>query len=766
MKTKINQIAGIKINQIAGINQIDKTKFWELCYLMVLTIYLLRQILLTTMFQIPGPWYMDQLIRLMIFGVVLLKTGYGAYEEGTGWFWCVVAAILYSISSIPTEYTFLQDTALLFIGAKDISYKKIVKIYVWCSVIVMAAAIFGAMTGCITDLIHIEYGEKYRHSFGVVYPTDFAAHLVYLVLAVWVAYEHIPGVMMAVISLILAGVAYYGCYAKCGAIVLILAAAAILYVSVTGYFAKKSSRIATCLSVADRLLSLATPICMVVMCALMVYYDGSKPWMSKINSAITGRLQLASSAYEKYGIKLFGTAFDMIGANTTTTISNIGYNFVDTSYCMVLLRYGIPTLLALTLLMVKMSWDAKKCKNERIIVALAVVAVHSMIEHHMTELAYNIFLILPFTKFDILKTEEESTDKKAGFTSRDTVFSCIYYVIIAVGSCLFMPIAVSYGKTIVSLFGLYESWRYKYFIVAVTFVLLLYIAFFETIRRCIISHFGKNKLTKRRICLLLSETVLLMCVLLGSKFVIRSQAGKLQNTVEGGAKVLGLLASDDKFDGKIYVDDYPVIYSEESGNITNSVLTGEAHCKEENIVIITGKKSELRRLIQKGFSFGHITDDEYVYTNSEEALNLLREYGIDMKSYFDLVSEVDMEDAATSNELVLTEDGKLLIEGEEHSLIKGPGVSIFAGKLKVEYRFKLLETQVENGTVARIKVSSYEGERICTEQDITRDMFDENGECTYVSEFDMGDLLDVEFQLLASGDTKIEVEEIRYGKVG
>lgn len=747
------------------INQIDKSKIWERCYLLVLAIYLLRQILLTTMFQLAWPWYSDQLLRLAIFGVILLKTGYEAKEEGTSWFWCVVAAMLYSVSSISNGYTFLYDTSLLFIGAKNISYKKILKIYVWCTVIVMAAAILGSMTGCITDLIYKENAENYRHSFGIVYTTDFAAHLVYLVLAVWVAYDHIPSAILSVISLIVAGVAFYFCYAKCGTIVTILAAVGMLYVFATGYFAKKSSKISTVLQNVDRILIFVMPVCMIIMCILMVRYDASNPLMSKINSIISGRLQLATSAYEKYGIKLFGTAFDMIGGGTST-ISQGGYNFVDTSYCMILLRYGIPTLLTLTVLTVKTAWNAKKHHNERLIMALAIVAVHSTIEHHMIELAYNIFLLLPFAKLGYLRSEDENLDEINSILSRKTIFSCVYYAIITVGTCLLLPLAVSYGKTIVSLLGLYESWRHKYFIAAVVFVLVIYIAFVETFRSCLLTRLVKNKLTKKQMCLFFGETAVLMCILLGSKCIIRLEAGKVQDTIVAGTEVIDYLSSSEEFDGKIYVDDYPIIYSEKTGAVSHSILTGESKCTEENAVIITGHDSELNRLIQNGFSFGLISGEEYVYTNSSEAVELLKQHGIDMTSYFSLFKEEDLESLAVANDLTCTEDGNLLIEGKDHSLIHGSGVSIYRGKLRVEYKIKLLETSIESGTVAKARISSYWGKNICTEQEITRDMFDENGECTYVAELDMGDASSMEFLLFASGDTKLEVEEIRYGKVG
>ncbi len=752
------------------INQTDKSKLTEICYLFVLAVYLFFQFLDTTTFQIARPWYTEQAIRAMIVFVVLLKAGYEAKEEGTEWFLCVLAGILYSMSYIFTGYTFLIDTALLMIGAKNIPYRKILKIYIWCGVAVLFSAVLGSMTGCITDLVY-NHSRGYRHSFGVVYATDFAAHLAYMILAIWVAYEGIPGLAMSVVGLALAAVAYFGAYAQCGAIVMVLSAFAMIYVSFSDYQEKKGSNISSFLKRAENIFILLIPVCALTMCGLMFFYNSSNPLMAKINSAISGRLQLAVNARTNYGVKLFGTAFDMVGAGGST-VGRSGYNFVDSSYCMIFIRYGVVTFLIVLLLMMRTAWLAKKCRDKRLLAAMALVAIHSMIEHHLLEPSYDVFFFIPFAGFGYVFANEANKARKVNNENKSNkdkeyssaIFSSGFYACVAFITILAMPVVVSCGKTIVSLLGLYETWRHRYFMAAAVFGLAAYIFICETIRRSILKYLKDKKIAKKQIMLLCIDAAAVICVFTGSRFIIHTQSVKVQETIDAGTKMIDYLASSEAFTGKIYADDYPLIYAEKTGAVSNSILTAESLCTKENIVIITGEDTELRRLTEKNFSFGIISEKEYVYTNSDEAVKLLGEYGIDMSSCFNLSKTVDLQAMADANDLTCTEDGKLLIEGADHSLIHGPWLTIYGGKLRVEYKLKLLETSIESGTVAKIRISSDSGNHICTEQEITRDMFDENNECTYTAEVEIGNSSGMEFLLFAIKDTRLQVDEIRYGK--
>ena len=132
---------------------------------------------------------------------------------------------------------------------------------------------------------------------------------------------------------------------------------------------------------------------------LSLWYNEDDEVLRKINSWISNRLYLAKSAFETYGIKPFGTAFDMIGGGKETIIRP-GYNFVDSSFCMILVRYGWIVLLAVFLIYFIVERKALKAGDRKLMVAFALISVHSAIEHHLLELAYNPLILLPLSNIN------------------------------------------------------------------------------------------------------------------------------------------------------------------------------------------------------------------------------------------------------------------------------------------------------------------------------------------------------------------------------
>lgn len=78
----------------------------------------------------------------------------------------------------------LLETGFLIIGANGIEYKKILKVYLIVKVPITICTMIAGYTGLITNLVY-HRGEKVRMAFGFIYPTDFAAHVVYMI-AAWV----------------------------------------------------------------------------------------------------------------------------------------------------------------------------------------------------------------------------------------------------------------------------------------------------------------------------------------------------------------------------------------------------------------------------------------------------------------------------------------------------------------------------------------------------------------------------------------------------
>lgn len=80
----------------------------------------------------------------------------------------------------------------MIVGAKNVSFNKLLKLYLVIAVTLMVVAFSASQYGLIEDLQFVTLrGEEFfvRHSYGIQYPTDFAAHLFYIVLVIAVLYK-------------------------------------------------------------------------------------------------------------------------------------------------------------------------------------------------------------------------------------------------------------------------------------------------------------------------------------------------------------------------------------------------------------------------------------------------------------------------------------------------------------------------------------------------------------------------------------------------
>ena len=78
----------------------------------------------------------------------------------------------------------LLETRLLIAGANDIDYRKILKVYLIVEIPMIICTMIVGYTGVITNLVY-HRGDQVRMSFGFIYPTDFAAGIVFMI-TVWI----------------------------------------------------------------------------------------------------------------------------------------------------------------------------------------------------------------------------------------------------------------------------------------------------------------------------------------------------------------------------------------------------------------------------------------------------------------------------------------------------------------------------------------------------------------------------------------------------
>ncbi len=286
--------------------------------------------------------------------------------------------------------------ALLIIGAKEISFKRIVKVHLCTLGILLAITISASMIGIVDQVSYVIAGRRTRYAFGMTYPTNFATYIFYLILYYWycrrekILYREIAIIAAIGVSLLLL------CDARCTFICVLLTVIAMCYCK---------SRWKT--DMISALLALSTPLAAVFWMGLTLLFDSQNNYFQKIDDLVSSRLTCGKKGADIYGFHLWGQEISMNG-NGEGILSK-KYFFLDSSYMQFGIIYGIVILGFILLAFLLIGYQARKDGEWVLLCMLALVSIHSMIEHHMLEIS-NCSLILAVFAERGIKTWQKEID--------------------------------------------------------------------------------------------------------------------------------------------------------------------------------------------------------------------------------------------------------------------------------------------------------------------------------------------------------------------
>lgn len=308
--------------------------------------------------------------------------------------WVVLICTMLSCYFSHTVNAFLM--ILLVLGSKDIEFEKILKVYLVIVGAVMVLAFLASIVGVIENLQYKQGSRKIRNAFGIIYPTDFAAHVFYCWTAIFYLNRDKVKLFYYIITIGVSILLYRYCDARLDSISIFLIA--ILYwledivehpIRINRYIKKVWivfwQRIGVYLMIIVAVISIGMTL---------MYKEGNSFFLS-LNEILSNRLNLGKNAYEEYGARIFGQDIEMVGFGGTTAGKVQNYNFVDCSYVHVLLVNGI------LFLMILMMFYTLSCKSRKqdiyFLFCIAVIAVNCMIAHHILQVEYNIWLLSALT---------------------------------------------------------------------------------------------------------------------------------------------------------------------------------------------------------------------------------------------------------------------------------------------------------------------------------------------------------------------------------
>ena len=286
----------------------------------------------------------------------------------------------------------LFSMGIFVLGARNVDFKRIIKIYFYVGMLLLAFVVISAMGGLIRNLVYRrDMTNIVRQSFGIAYPTDFAAHVLYLILAY--AYLKFGKIKWYDYAVFLAAAVFLVKFSDAR-----LSAYAIILSIPVLWIGQRAQT--------DHLLSRfiasfywTVPILSAYLVIIASYFfTPSNKILTKVNNASSGRLFLGHKAISEYGFSMFGKQIiehGWGGANGLKMSQNApaNYFFVDSSFLRMTILYGIIMAIIILLAMTKISWESFQKGSFALASIIVIVSVSAMVEQRLLDLAYDPFLI-------------------------------------------------------------------------------------------------------------------------------------------------------------------------------------------------------------------------------------------------------------------------------------------------------------------------------------------------------------------------------------
>ncbi len=676
------------------------------------------------------------------------------------------AFFIYFFSFQETGYDFLVFLIILTIGNIGIDYRWICRTYVFSVGISLITVLLLGLSGSVKDLVYFDNGAV-RGALGICYPTDMASYVLFFVLALAVAFDKMPWGIAAFLGLLSALVSRFIASSDTSFI------CSLAFIVISGlfeldrkFFKEKNRFLRVTHLVLKWTVSLSFLIIGSFFIRMMLAYDLGEEAGLSLNNTLNFRLSLASDAWNKYGVTLFGTPFDQEGAGFTNLL-NTNYNFVDSSYPLILLRYGAMVMGLLAGIWVYLSTRAEKT-SRRLAAVLVVVAIHSFMEHHFIEPQFNVFLLLPFASFSAQLLPEQVREKKRGLSGKKAVLGYMAvggiltaYILYQV---LLIPGIMYRIKTIVSL-GNPETGTIdlpKLLIaVAITGLILFSIWRLYALCRGLIVRRKGIRGHETDIPVILLGIVVLPFVLIFTEIDIANNADKISALVESERSVIeGII---ENADGKVYECEYPVLYRKEFKGLSKSLLSEEELARCSGITVLTDAAIDSLAFPGRGYEACSLSSKHVIYTDDESVKDFLRSLGYELKWFNPSVQNVDLERLAELSDIPYSERGPLQLMGK--SVDHGPYLSVGDGLYSVKYVISIDPADYgEDHYVGTISVRRRYGMDEMAREDIFTDMFDSAGNLEKQYEVWLQGA-GCEFLLYMGNNSRAEVEAITYQRI-
>ncbi len=380
----------------------------ELLYYLGAGAYFTLMFLSTTMFADILPLsdhFLRNSIRFTCYGFILVKMILS--ETFTTKRIAVYAAIALPLLMCyrVTGYIYELDLFMLIAGARGFKAERIISLYFYLSLLLIAITLIALGAGIIENRIFTRTGsDVIRNAVGFIYPTDFGARLFYTSLAfcfiVGKRYNFIMLSVFAVISVLL----IVFCDARLDAALIVITGLLSYINARTKLFTKKWI---------EKILIASVPFFFFLSYFVTMSYKKG-PFFTYLDGLLSKRLMYGYYNVWYTGIHPFGRHIYQQGHGALNYSTWAGYNFVDCGYLQALLQYGYILMFFVLLMFVLITLTAVRRGQYIIAIIIFMIGLSSCVDHHFLEFWYDPFPLLIFSVIPYAQGYKKKSFKAIG----------------------------------------------------------------------------------------------------------------------------------------------------------------------------------------------------------------------------------------------------------------------------------------------------------------------------------------------------------------
>ena len=385
----------------------------DIIYMLALTIGLIHYMIPETTLDVPTIDFFLKVLMFLLLTVQLVVVVH-RYTPTLQLLIVLLFPIVVLIGASTTRWGAVYSLYVLVIGAKDIDFKKILKVYFRVGAFICISVVSLSLAGVIENKgIFFEshgFSESavIRYCMGYIWPTDFATHVFFILLSYWLLKDGRMTGLRILFFLLISYLVFYYTNAMLGTGCVLLLIFASFFVRLN--FKMKSRilkhKIIVCLL---RVFWVSyIPFMFFLSVWLTASYDSRDIFWIALNAMMTGRLSISQEALQSEGFAWFGQEFKMMGGETASGL----YNYIDSAYLQSFIIYGIIFSCILLLSYIYLCNKAYKAHNYPFLYAVLVAGVSGFIAQHFLQIFMNPLLIALTASNVGFSEKSGSTQKK------------------------------------------------------------------------------------------------------------------------------------------------------------------------------------------------------------------------------------------------------------------------------------------------------------------------------------------------------------------